>query len=259
MRDSAIPIPAAAPARARLEAELAQLRDRGSVRSHFGFSQWALAAVTTAVAVLGVTWLLAADAAGPRSPDVEGTLRVFLLPNGELTPGVARPVTVAEVCGQEQYGRTQPIAAAVHQTVFARYGADVRRASEYELDHLITPELGGVPDPRNLWPQAFTGTAWNAYVKDELELHLHQLVCEGAIDLMTAQREIATDWIASYKRHFDTDTPRRNYAIAPLSEDDTDLLRAELEELGIDPPTDRADGPTLMALLQNARGDLLGR
>jgi hypothetical protein len=172
---------------------------------------------------------------------------------------MARGVTVADVCGARPTERPQPIPVAVHKAVFKRYGADFTRAAEYELDYLITPELGGTSDARNLWPQPFMRTIWNAYVKDELELHLHRLACAGTIDVATAQREIATDWIAAYKRHFNTDAPRRNYAIAPLSEDDADLLRAELEELGIDPPADRADGPALMALLQNARGDVLGR
>jgi hypothetical protein len=33
------------------------------------------------------------------------------------------------------------------------------------------------------------------------------LVCEGRLDLPTAQREIATNWIAAYKKYFHTDKP----------------------------------------------------
>jgi hypothetical protein len=33
------------------------------------------------------------------------------------------------------------------------------------------------------------------------------MVCAGKLDLSTAQREIATDWIAAYKKYFHTDRP----------------------------------------------------
>jgi hypothetical protein len=58
-----------------------------------------------------------------------------------------------------------------------------------------------------LWPQSFSNTVWNAQVKDALEDHLHQLVCAGNLDLSTAQREIAVNWIEAYKKYFHTDKP----------------------------------------------------
>jgi hypothetical protein len=48
---------------------------------------------------------------------------------------------------------------------------------------------------------------WNAHVKDTLEEHLHEMVCAGKLDLSTAQRDIAMDWIAAYKKYFQTDRP----------------------------------------------------
>jgi hypothetical protein len=74
------------------------------------------------------------------------------------------------------------------------------------VDYLITPELGGVDSIRNLWPQPYS-TVWNAHVKDMLEERLHALVCSGQVDLATAQREIATDWIGAYKKYFHTARP----------------------------------------------------
>ena len=79
--------------------------------------------------------------------------------------------------------------------------------TEYELDYLITPELGGSSDRRNLWPERYGSRVWNARVKDQLELLLPQMVCEGRLDLATAQRDIATDWIAAYRKYFNTETP----------------------------------------------------
>ena len=48
---------------------------------------------------------------------------------------------------------------------------------------------------------------WNARVKDQLEDLLPNLVCQGEIDLATAQHDIATDWIAAYKKYFRTSHP----------------------------------------------------
>ena len=131
------------------------------------------------------------------------------LPRPDLTPGAVRRVSVEEVCGLDESASRPPVAAAVARRVFEDYGADYRRAAEYELDFLITPELGGIADARNLWPQPYGATRWNAYAKDELELLFRRLVCDGTIDISTAQREMATDWIAAYRRYFATDQPQR--------------------------------------------------
>jgi hypothetical protein len=77
---------------------------------------------------------------------------------------------------------------------------------DYELDYLITPSLGGADNIQNLWPQPYSAR-WNARAKDQLENHLHELVCQGQIQLATAQNEIASNWIAAYKRYFNTDKP----------------------------------------------------
>jgi len=80
---------------------------------------------------------------------------------------------------------------------------------EYELDYLITPQLGGSPDPRNLWPQRYGARVWNASVKDQLEDLLPRLVCEGRVDLRTAQKDIAADWVSAYRKYFKTAAPLR--------------------------------------------------
>jgi hypothetical protein len=245
-----IALPTADAARARLVDRLARL-DQAPVR-HRAVPQWAVACAVVIAMSLGAAWLIGFGGAPAALSTSDPGLRVFLLPDPAMTPGLAGPVSAADVC-EARPSQTRPVSAAVHDGVFARYGADLDRSAEYELDYLITPELGGIADTRNLWPQPFGGTPWNAYVKDELELHLRDLFCAGTIELATAQREIATDWIAAYKRRFNTDKPLRDYATAPLTEKDTALLRAELAELGVPPPTGGGDGPTLMAILQLAR------
>ena len=75
------------------------------------------------------------------------------------------------------------------------------------MDYLITPELGGADNIQNLWPEPYSSNGWDAHVKDALEDRLHRMVCEGKIDLVTAQREMAGDWISAYKKYFHTDKP----------------------------------------------------
>jgi hypothetical protein len=44
-------------------------------------------------------------------------------------------------------------------------------------------------------------------VKDRLEDRLHALVVHRKLDLKTAQQEIATDWIAAYKKYVGPSQP----------------------------------------------------
>jgi len=237
-------------ARARLRLRLRELADGSRNEVPERPWSWAFVAMAAVVLLAAFGWPLAAYRAGSIFGNSNTTA---LRPRGDLTPGAVRAVTLRELCANDGLGHGAAIPASVQAQIFERYGADIEHADHYELDYLITPELGGAADAANLWPQPYSGTKWNAYVKDELEREFHRLTCEGSIDLATAQRELAIDWIAAYKRHFNTDVPRRDYTRAPLTADDADMLRAELDELGIAVPAGGTDGPTLMAMLQAAR------
>ena len=128
------------------------------------------------------------------------------LPSSTLTPGATWNVSVAELCATGTR-ELRPIPLAVRQQVLRNYGMENVPTDEYELDYLITPELGGAPDARNLWPQRYGSRVWNAHVKDDLERLLPRMVCNQEIRLETAQREIARDWIAAYRTYFKTDAP----------------------------------------------------
>ena len=127
------------------------------------------------------------------------------VPRNTLTPGETRDVSVADVC-RNPAETAESVPASLRQEVFHEYGIRETRGSAYEVDYLITPQLGGANSIRNLWPQPYSAE-WNAHVKDALEDRLHGLVCAGQVDLPTAQREIAQDWIGAYKKYFHTDRP----------------------------------------------------
>jgi hypothetical protein len=84
---------------------------------------------------------------------------------------------------------------------------------------------------RNLWPEPYGSTDWNAHVKDELENRLHTMVCGGQIDLATAQKEIATDWIAAYKRYFHTEEPLANRENGPMSRSGSTAASKRLQDV----------------------------
>lgn len=66
--------------------------------------------------------------------------------------------------------------------------------NKYEVDHLISLELGGSNSIKNLWPEPGFPNP-----KDKLENRLHAMVCSGQISLLQAQHDIATNWVQSYR------------------------------------------------------------
>jgi len=219
-------LPPAATSRARLKAELEALDGGSGLRSWLDRTshllagpRWAYALGAVLIVALGL-WLLFGE---PRVRDSRDFATASdsgpLLPEPRLTPGATRPIDVRQVCTPGPPDQMATIPVAVRQQVFHEYGMDQSQPREYEVDHLITPELGGTDDIHNLWPEPYSSTEWNAYVKDQLEDHLRQMVCDGKLDLPTAQRDIATNWISAYRRYFHTDKPLTSVSSLIWAED----------------------------------------
>lgn len=126
------------------------------------------------------------------------------LPDHGLTPGLARPLTLKQVCGTAWGKDRRFVTLAMKKQVFQSYGIPWADHAKYEVDHLISRELAGADDVRNLWPQPYEG-AWNAHMKDRLENRLHVEVCAGRLTLSEAQAAISGDWTAAYQQYFGTD------------------------------------------------------
>jgi anti-sigma factor RsiW len=166
----------------------------------FRTGSWRAAAI---LCVLLTVWIVADRFLAEQRPSV-----VLAAPNPALTPGAALLETSIEVC-QESRPKNKAVDATVRHRVFAEYGIANAPTQAYEVDYLITPALGGADDIHNLWPHSYSNTEWNAKVKDQLEDRLRDLVCQGKLDLPTAQREIASNWIGAYQKYFHTDHPIR--------------------------------------------------
>ena len=204
-------LPPIAGPRALLKARLANATPVAQKATWFGglLPLFPRRAVIYALAITIVAFgLLVAVYQRTSSPQPEFVaVKAQATPNRELTPGSTRPVTLKEICSAGHRDMNRLVSPAVQQEVFKKYGISGVIKSDYEVDYLITPELGGADDVQNLWPEPYSSTDWGAHVKDALEDRLHQMVCEGTIDLATAQREMAGDWISAYKKYFHTDKP----------------------------------------------------
>lgn len=149
--------------------------------------------------VIAVLWLMPAGAID------------LTLPDHAITPGVTKKITKAKLCSTKWGRDARHVTAAMKREVFAAYGLSGNtdpactrdgHGRACEIDHLISRELGGADDIRNLWPQPYGGEPWNAVRKDRLENRLHKEVCAGRITLKQAQKEIRKDYRISYRRYF---------------------------------------------------------
>ena len=188
-------VPSSAGPRALLHARLAEVSAAKATRPRvIGRLAPAAAVFFAVLGAIAVIFGTTVNAEGPR-------------PKAGLTPGETRPITIDEICRNPQAETiTANIPEETRRKVFSEYGIDAR-ADNFEVDYLITPDLGGAQSIRNLWPQPYSAR-WNAHVKDKLEQRLHQLVCERKVDLTTAQHDIAVDWIGAYKKYVSASEPR---------------------------------------------------
>jgi hypothetical protein len=137
------------------------------------------------------------------------------LPDPKFTPGKVRTSDVKEVCEGGSTKQFRHTTEAMKAKAYAEYGIDKAKiygavfcengatcdtnpkAPLYEIDHLISLELGGADELANLSPQPYYAHP-GAHEKDQVENWLHKEVCAGKMDLAMAQAEIATDWYDLY-------------------------------------------------------------
>src|SRR6202048_2937587 len=130
-----------------------------------------------------------------------------IVPDPKLTPGDPFDVTAQDVCTPGYARKVRNVPVEMKRQVYREYGITSHGPGDYEIDHLISLELGGSNSIKNLWPESHRTTPWNAQVKDRLEDKLHALVCSGQLDLKTAQQAIASNWIEAYKKYVSPNPP----------------------------------------------------
>lgn len=127
------------------------------------------------------------------------------LPDLKLTPGAVRTTDAKAICAKGFSTKTvRNVPESEKNAVYKAYGIAPHKdycggAEGCEVDHLISLELGGSNDIKNLWPQSYDEHP-GAHEKDKLENFLHRQVCAGKMTLPAAQKAIATDWYAAYRK-----------------------------------------------------------
>ncbi len=198
-RDFEAQAPQAAGPRAMLKAQMAEISAGGP--SGFSFLRGFASLVAASSLLVAGLVLVRSVAERRRGQDL-----ILSIPNAALTPGATLLVNRPVVCAQANI-KNKTVPVGLQRKVFEEYGIAGADPGAYEVDYLVTPALGGADDIHNLWPHSYSATVWNAQVKDALEDRLRDLVCEGNMDLTDAQKEIASNWIIAYKKHFHTDRP----------------------------------------------------
>ncbi len=131
----------------------------------------------------------------------------YTLPDARVTPGAVNVQLVADTTGKPHMvngveanlcakdfrtGPWRKVSESEKKKACAEYGAQSCPGPDWELDHLISLELGGSDGLANLWPQPIL----QARLKDHgTEDPLPKLVCAGKISLKDAQACISSNWV----------------------------------------------------------------
>ena len=122
------------------------------------------------------------------------------LPDSACTPGAILATGTKDAICKPGYAKSvRNVPDSEKNQVYAEYGITSHAPGQYEVDHLVSLELGGSNDIANLWPELASPKP-GFHEKDKVENYLHDQVCTGAISLQQAQAEIATNWLAVYNQ-----------------------------------------------------------
>lgn len=116
------------------------------------------------------------------------------LPDSACTPGAVLTTDSKVICISGYTKTVRDVSLTTKKAVFAEYGIPYSKHGDYEVDHLISLELGGSNDISNLWPELTKGDS-GSLVKDKLENFLHSQICNGKLSVTDAQSEISSDWV----------------------------------------------------------------
>jgi hypothetical protein len=161
-----------------------------------------LVALLVVLAFVVILFLTLRRPPSPPGPSTSSGFKIGVdLPDPRLTPGDVLTTSKSEICRPGYARSVRNVPQSVKNQVYRLYGITSRKPGEYEVDHLISLQLGGSNSVKNLWPQSYHTRPANAHVKDQLENKLHDLMCSGQISVQEAQQSIAKDWIAAYRKY----------------------------------------------------------
>jgi hypothetical protein len=119
--------------------------DFSLITSHFSLIKLGWAA-------LCLLWTLSALAQQPKP----------VLPDPKLTPGDVFEVTLKDICTPGYSRKVRAVPRSLRDEAYRLYGITSPNPGDYQFDHLIPLCLGGSNSIRNLWPQSYRTSPWNA-------------------------------------------------------------------------------------------------
>ncbi|MEI6294957.1 MAG: hypothetical protein WCO95_02735 [Actinomycetes bacterium] len=133
------------------------------------------------------------------------------LPNTKLTPGAVNPLVTqgnirSTICVSGWTATVRPPVSYTNKLKYDQLHSGYNLNGDltmknYEEDHIVPLEVGGHPSsPLNLFPQP-RNIKFSAYLKDQLENRIHQLVCTGQLTLKVGQSIFLTNWEKGYTKY----------------------------------------------------------
>ena len=110
------------------------------------------------------------------------------LPDSACSPGAVLTTDIKKICVVGYTKTVRSVSTATKNKVFKEYDISYYQHSNYEVDHIISLELGGSNDISNLFPESYLINN-GARVKDVFENYLHKQVCNGSMTITEAQKE----------------------------------------------------------------------
>jgi hypothetical protein len=121
-----------------------------------------------------------------------------IYPNLTLSPGDVLTTDTSQVCTSGYSSSVRNVPLSEKKQVYAEYGVSYPQPEgAYEVDHLISLELGGSNDIKNLFLEAAEPRP-GFHEKDKVENYLHSQVCSGKMTIQEAQKGIVDDWYKYY-------------------------------------------------------------
>ena len=131
---------------------------------------------------------------------------VSVLPDSACSPGAVSTTDIKTICKVGYTNTVRNVTDTLKKKVFKEYDIDWKNRGDYEVDHIISLELGGSNDITNLYPESYLITN-GARMKDKFENYLHKQVCNGSMTIEEAQKEISSNWLQYYQVKELTKTP----------------------------------------------------
>ena len=127
-----------------------------------------------------------------------GCVATLPLQDKDCTPGAIFPdATKEKICVPGYAKSVRDVSTSLKKRVYTAYGIKSHLPGQYEVDHLVSLQLGGSNDIANLWPEPAAPKP-GFHEKDAVENYLHAQICSGAMTVKQAQIAIATNWIDVY-------------------------------------------------------------